>query len=70
MLLQVDSEGAVVENTTALLTIDWRKLVDNAAEQQAGWSFMEDPRNKHATSVEEPKQWLAQRLQNEKAIRS
>jgi superfamily II DNA helicase RecQ len=70
MLLQIDSEGSIARDTTACPTIDWGKLVDNAAEQQAGWSFMEDPRNKHATSVEEPKQWLAQRLQNEKAIRS
>jgi hypothetical protein len=30
---------------------------------------MEDPRNKNATSVEDPKQWLGQRLQTEKAIR-
>jgi hypothetical protein len=70
MLLQMDSEGSVARDTTACPTIDWGKLVDNAAEQQVGWSFMEDPRNKNATSVEEPKQWLAQRLQNEKAIRS
>jgi hypothetical protein len=59
MLLQIDSEGSIARDTTACPTIDWRKLVDNAAEQQTGWSFMEDPRNKHATSVEEPKQWLA-----------
>jgi hypothetical protein len=70
MLLQIDNEGSVARDTTAYPTIDWGKLVDNAAEQQVGWSFMEDPRNKHATSVEEPKQWLAQRLQNERAIRS
>jgi hypothetical protein len=36
MLLQVDCEGAVVEGTTLLPTIDWAKLVDNAAEQQIG----------------------------------
>jgi hypothetical protein len=54
MLLQIDSEGSIARDTTACPTIDWGKLVDNAAEQQAGWSFMEDPRNKHATSVEEP----------------
>ena len=30
---------------------------------------MEDPRNKHATSVEEPKQWLGQRLQDERKLR-
>jgi hypothetical protein len=44
-------------------------LVDNAAEQKVGWSFMEDPRNKHATSVEEPKQWLGRRLQGEEKLR-
>jgi superfamily II DNA helicase RecQ len=70
MLLQVDSEGSIARNTTACPTIDWGKLVDNAAEQQVGWSFMEDPRNKNATSVGEPKQWLGQRLQDEKTIQS
>jgi hypothetical protein len=62
MLSQVDSEGAVVEDTTPLPTIDWGKLVDNAAEQQVGWSFMEDPRNHHATSVANPKRWLGQHI--------
>ncbi|OAK93354.1 hypothetical protein IQ06DRAFT_200927, partial [Phaeosphaeriaceae sp. SRC1lsM3a] len=70
MLLQIDREGSVARDATACPTIDWGKLVDNAAEQQVGWSFMEDPRNKNATSVVDPKQWLAQRLQNEKAIRN
>jgi hypothetical protein len=68
MLLQVDGEGSIVKGTTPCPVIDWGRLVDNAAEQQVGWSFMEDPRNKHATSVEEPKRWLGQRLQDEKAI--
>jgi hypothetical protein len=70
LLLQVDSEGAVVENTTELPVIYWGQLVDNAAEQRVGWSFMEDPRNQGATSVEDPKRWLGQRLQQEKAIRN
>jgi hypothetical protein len=69
MLLQVDSEGAVVEGTTPLPTIDWGTLVDNAAEQQVGWSFMEDPRNHHATSVADPKQWLGRRIVDEKEWR-
>ena len=30
---------------------------------------MEDPRNKHATSVEDPKRWLGRRLGEEKALR-
>jgi hypothetical protein len=70
MLLQVDSEGSIARDTTACPTINWGKLVDNAAEQQVRWSFMEDLRNKNATSVGEPKQWLGQRLQDEKTIRS
>ncbi|CAN9302546.1 unnamed protein product [Alternaria alternata] len=49
--------------------IDWERLVDNGAETKVGWSFMEDPRNKHATSVEELKQWLGQRLQDERKLR-
>jgi hypothetical protein len=43
-------------------------LVDNAAETKVGWSFIKDLRNKHATSVEEPKQWLGQRLQDERKL--
>jgi hypothetical protein len=69
MMLQVDSEGEIIPNTTACPVIHWEKLVDNAAEQKVGWSFMEDPRNKHATSVEEPKQWLGRRLQGEEKLR-
>ncbi|KAL5371306.1 hypothetical protein DPSP01_014356 [Paraphaeosphaeria sporulosa] len=69
MLLQVDGEGGVALNTTACPAIDWERLVDNGAETKVGWSFMEDPRNKHATSVEEPKQWLGQRLQGERKLR-
>jgi hypothetical protein len=69
MLLQVDGEGGITPNTTACPAIHWEKLVDNAAEQKVGWSFMEDPRNKQATSVEEPKQWLGRRLQGEEKLR-
>jgi hypothetical protein len=35
MLLQIDSEGLIARDTTACPMIDWGKLVDNAAEQQA-----------------------------------
>jgi hypothetical protein len=68
MLLQVDGEGGIALNTTACLAIYWDKLVDNAAEQKVGWSFMEDLRNKHVMSVEEPKQWLGRRLQGEEKL--
>lgn len=68
MLLQVDNEGAVT-GPTALPDIHWDRLVDNAAEQRVGWSFMDDPRNKNATSVDDPKQWLRQHVVNEKTIR-
>ncbi|KAH8710234.1 hypothetical protein GQ44DRAFT_813477 [Phaeosphaeriaceae sp. PMI808] len=61
MLLQVDGKGVVAENTTALPVIDWGRLMDNAAERKVGWSFMEDARNKNATGVEDPKNWLGQR---------
>jgi hypothetical protein len=36
MLLQVNSEGSIARNTTVCPTINWGKLVDNAAEQQVG----------------------------------
>jgi hypothetical protein len=70
MLLQVDNEGVVANSMTALPVIDWGRLVDNAAEQRVGWSFMEDPRNQNATSVEDPKKWLGQRVGKEKALQS
>jgi hypothetical protein len=56
ILLQVDSEGGIAANRTACPAIYWDRLVDNAAEKRFKWSFMEDPRNKHATSMKEPKQ--------------
>ncbi|KAL6155692.1 hypothetical protein ACJBU6_05896 [Exserohilum turcicum] len=69
LLLQLDSEGEVVPETTPYPAIYWDKLVDNAAAQQAGWSFMEDARNWQATSVEDPKRWLLERIQQEKRLR-
>jgi hypothetical protein len=69
MLLQVDSESAVVEDITPLPNIDWGKLVDNAAEQQVGWSFMEDTRNHYPTSVADPKRWLGQPIIEQKELR-
>ena len=52
----------MVPKTTPCPAIYWDKLVDNAAAQQAGWSFMEDGRNRGATSVQDPKRWLAGRV--------
>lgn len=43
--------------------------MDNTAAQQAGWSFIEDPRNQEGTSVEDPKRWLLGRVQQEKRLR-
>ncbi|KAH5708161.1 hypothetical protein HBI18_241080 [Parastagonospora nodorum] len=68
MLLQVDSEGAISATETPCPVIDWSRLVDNAAEKQVGWSFMKDPRNKGATSVENPAHWLNQRVGDEKRV--
>ncbi|EOA85689.1 uncharacterized protein SETTUDRAFT_65393, partial [Exserohilum turcica Et28A] len=69
LLLQLDGEGEVVPETTPCPAIYWDKLVDNAAAQQAGWSFMEDARNRQATSVGDPKRWLLGRIQQEKRLR-
>ncbi|KAH6132289.1 hypothetical protein HBI68_255650 [Parastagonospora nodorum] len=68
MLLQVDSEGAIAATETPCPVIDWSRLVDNAAEQQVGWSFIRDPRNRGATSVEDPVYWLGQRVGDEKRL--
>ncbi|KAH5737485.1 hypothetical protein HBI18_067960 [Parastagonospora nodorum] len=69
MLLQVDSEGAIAATETPCPVIDWSRLVDNAAEKQVGWSFICDPRNRGATSVEDPVYWLGQRVGDEKRLR-
>ncbi|KAL6168131.1 hypothetical protein ACJQWK_05789 [Exserohilum turcicum] len=69
LLLQLDAEGEVMPGTTPCPAIYWDKLVDNAAAQQVGWSFMEDPRNHQATSVGDPKRWLIERIQQEKTLR-
>ncbi|KAL6154872.1 hypothetical protein ACJQWK_01010 [Exserohilum turcicum] len=62
LLLQLDSEGDVMPETTPCPAIYWDKLVDNAAAQQARWSFIEDARNRQATSVGDPKRWLLGRI--------
>ncbi|USP79366.1 hypothetical protein yc1106_06640 [Curvularia clavata] len=69
LLLELDSEGEVVPGTTPCPAIYWDKLVDNAAQRQAGWSFMEDARNHQATSAQDPKRWLVGRVQQEKRLR-
>ncbi|KAJ6194071.1 hypothetical protein J3E72DRAFT_199128, partial [Bipolaris maydis] len=69
LLLQLDTEGEVVPKTTPCPAIYWDRLVDNAAAQQVGWSFMEDPRNQDATSVGDPKRWLLGRIGQEKRLR-
>ncbi|KAL6161925.1 hypothetical protein ACJQWK_11941 [Exserohilum turcicum] len=55
LLLKLDSKGIVDPTTTPCPVLYWDKLRDNAAERQMGWSFMNDPRNKRATSVPNPK---------------
>lgn len=68
MLLQVNNEGDQVAGATELPTIHWDRLVDNAVERRVRWSFMDDPRNIHAISVPDPKQWLSRRVKDKKTI--
>lgn len=65
MLLEVDDEGSA----PGLPAIYWDKLIDNPAEDQPGWSFIKDPRNRDSTSVEDPTEWLVKRVVNEKPLR-
>jgi superfamily II DNA helicase RecQ len=57
-------EGGVV-----LPAIDWSCLVDNPAEEETGWSFVEDPRNHKAlgNGVYGPR-WLEERFVKEKGL--
>jgi hypothetical protein len=70
LLLETDDEGGVVEGSTALPAIGWDRLVDNAAETKAGWSFVEDPRNEAAFGGVDGKMWLARRVAGEERLRS
>jgi hypothetical protein len=69
LLLQLDGEGIVDPKTTPCPDIYWDQLVDNPANEQVGWSFMQDPRNQGATSVPDPAQWLMHRIRQEKPLR-
>lgn len=69
MLLQVDEEGAIMAQTTALPAIHWDRMVDNPAERRTGWSFMEDARNRAAIDAEDPPMWLGRRVGEEKQLR-
>ncbi|KAK4117986.1 hypothetical protein N657DRAFT_638369, partial [Parathielavia appendiculata] len=75
LLLDVDEDGEPVTTAkqgagepagaTAWPAIQWDKLVDNAAETKAGWSFAEDPRNREAFGGVDGKRWLADRVEEE-----
>ncbi|KAK3898445.1 P-loop containing nucleoside triphosphate hydrolase protein [Staphylotrichum tortipilum] len=73
LLLDVDEEGEPATGAagaTAWPTIRWERLVDNAAETKAGWSFAEDPRNREAFGGVDGKTWLAGRVAGEARLRS
>ncbi|KAK4118307.1 hypothetical protein N657DRAFT_694486 [Parathielavia appendiculata] len=75
LLLDVDEDGEPVTTARqgagepagamAWPAIQWDKLVDNAAETKAGWSFAEDPRNREAFGGVDGKRWLADRVVGE-----
>ncbi|KAK4112966.1 hypothetical protein N656DRAFT_674101, partial [Canariomyces notabilis] len=83
LLLDVDEEGepaagattgatgatGTTAGATAWPVIRWDRLVDNAAETRAGWSFAEDPRNEEAFGGVDEKTWLAGRVAGEARLR-
>jgi hypothetical protein len=81
LLLDVDEDGepaatarrgageSAGSGVTAWPAIQWDKLVDNAAETRAGWSFAEDPRNREAFGGVDGKRWLADRVVGEARLR-
>ena len=69
LLLQLDSEGEIMLETTPCPVIYQEKLVNNMVVQQARWSFIEDPRNQKGMSVEDLKRWLLSCVQQEKRLR-
>jgi len=70
MLLQVDDEGKVMDNSTTLPAIHWDQLVDNAAERETDWSFMEDERNQAAIGTQDPRGWLGRRVIQEAQLKN
>ncbi|KAJ1673709.1 hypothetical protein EV182_004712, partial [Spiromyces aspiralis] len=79
LLLDVDEDGEPAAaaatpggepgGATAWPAIRWDRLVDNAAETKAGWSFAEDPRNQEAFGGVDGKRWLADRVAREERLR-
>ena len=52
----------------SLPPIDWSRLVDNAAEDQAGWCFVQDPRNRPALGGVDGARWMMDRLVQEPGL--
>ena len=68
LLLDMDDEGNVTEDSAQVPGIDWDHLVDNPAERRVGWSFIEDPRN-NALGFNDGRSWLTRRVIEEKPVR-
>ncbi|KAK4170629.1 hypothetical protein QBC36DRAFT_226075, partial [Triangularia setosa] len=66
LLIETDGEGEAGEG---MPQIQWDRLVDNAAETRAGWSFVDDRRNHDAWNGVDGKLWLAGRVAAEEQLR-
>ncbi|KAK4220455.1 hypothetical protein QBC38DRAFT_527612, partial [Podospora fimiseda] len=69
-VLLLETDGGQGETVTeGMPQIQWDRLVDNAAETRAGWSFVDDRRNDEAWKGVDDKMWLAGRMAAEEKLR-
>jgi hypothetical protein len=63
LILQLDPYGEV--KGQRLPPIDWARIADNFTEQQVGWSFLKDSRNRFDIEGVDRRKWLARRVVSE-----
>ena len=63
LILPLDPYGEV--KGQRLPPIDWASITDNFTEQQVGWSFLKDSRNRFDVEGVDRRKWLARRVVSE-----
>lgn len=66
LLLELDQHGEVKGQRLAV--IDWSNMADNVTEQQLGWSFLKDSRNRFEIDGIDGRKWLARRVVEEEEL--
>ena len=66
LMLELDPYGEV--KGQRLPPIDWASIADNFTEQQVGWSFLKDSRNRFDIEGVDGRKWLARRVVSEPGL--